>query len=81
MESSGEDTKRSKPTGDIPTAAPDLTPSANTARMHAQAAAVHIPFLNVEHLMPPKLPSHGEMEGIILTLRKKALVEEYFGDS
>lgn len=81
MASSGEDTKRSKPTEDIPTASSDLTPSTDTARMHAQAAALHIPFLNVEHLMPSQLPSHGELEGIILTLRKKALVEEYFGDS
>ncbi|KAJ7852826.1 Isy1-like splicing factor [Mycena olivaceomarginata] len=29
--------------------------------------------------IPPKLPTHDEMEAILLALRKKALVEEYFG--
>jgi len=54
---------------------------ADITRTNAQAAAFYIPFLDVEHLLPPKLPSHDDMENILLTLRKNALVEEYFGDS
>jgi len=54
---------------------------ADTTRTNAQAVALYIPFLDVEHLLPPKLPSHDEMENILLALRKNALVEEYFGDS
>jgi pre-mRNA-splicing factor ISY1 len=56
-------------------------PAADASRLHAQAAAAYIPFLDVEHLLPPKLPTHSEMEGVLLALRKKALVEEYFGDA
>jgi pre-mRNA-splicing factor ISY1 len=46
---------------------------------HAQAAAKFIPFLTPEHLMPPKLPSSKEMENVLLDLKKRALLEEYFG--
>jgi len=56
-------------------------PVVDVSRLHAQAAAAQIPFLDVEHLLPPKLPTHSEMEGVLLALRKKALVEEYFGDA
>ena len=49
------------------------------AYQHAQAAASYIPFLATENLLPPKLPTHGDMEELLLELRKKALVEEYFG--
>ena len=48
---------------------------------HAKATAAYIPFLTAEYLLPPKMPSHEEMEQFLLDLRKKALVEEYFGDS
>jgi pre-mRNA-splicing factor ISY1 len=48
---------------------------------HARAAAAYIPFLDADSLLPPKLPTREEMEGVLLDLRKKALVEEYFGDS
>ena len=48
---------------------------------HAKATAAYIPFLSAEYLLPPKMPSHEEMEQFLLDLRKKALVEEYFGDS
>ncbi|KAJ3512645.1 hypothetical protein NMY22_g15269 [Coprinellus aureogranulatus] len=51
------------------------------ARMHAEAAAAYIPFLTADNLLPPKLPSREEMEGVLLDLRKKALVEEYFGEN
>ena len=47
---------------------------------HARAAAAHIPFLTPEMLMPPKMPKTEEMEKVLLDLRKKALVEEYFGN-
>jgi pre-mRNA-splicing factor ISY1 len=49
------------------------------ARAAAMAAASFIPFLTVEHLLPPKLPTREEMDGVLLGLRKRALVEEYFG--
>lgn len=45
---------------------------------HARAAAAFIPFLTPENLLPPKLPTREEMEGVLLNLRKQALVEEYF---
>jgi pre-mRNA-splicing factor ISY1 len=50
-----------------------------TAATHARAAAAYISFLSAEELMPPKLPTREGMEEILLGLRKKALVEEYFG--
>jgi pre-mRNA-splicing factor ISY1 len=49
------------------------------AFVHAQAAAAYIPFLSAESLAPPKMPSRQEMESVLLDLRKKALVQEYFG--
>lgn len=83
MESGGDDPKKAK-AETTKTAGPEAlqsTVDADASRMHAQAAAAYIPFLDVEHLLPPKLPSHDEMEGVLLALRKKALVEEYFGDA
>lgn len=50
------------------------------AAVHARAAAAYIPFLTAEMLMPPKMPTTEEMEKVLLDLRKKALVDEYFGD-
>ena len=50
------------------------------AAVHARAAAAYIPFLTPEMLMPPKMPTTGEMEKVLLELQKKALVEEYFGN-
>lgn len=79
MGSGTEDSKRAKIsdlTVELPT-----TSDVDTARIHAQAAAAYIPFLDVEHLLPPKLPTHDEMEGVLLALRKKALLEEYLGDT
>ena len=79
MGSGTEDSKRVKIsdlTVELPT-----TSDVDTARIHAQAAAAYIPFLDVEHLLPPKLPTHDEMEGVLLALRKKALLEEYLGDA
>ena len=48
--------------------------------MHARATAMYIPFLSAEQLVPPKLPTREEMEQFLLDLRKRALVEEYFGE-
>ena len=50
------------------------------AAVHARAAAAYILFLTPEMLMPPKMPTTEEMEKVLLDLRKKALVEEYFGN-
>jgi len=50
------------------------------AAAHARAAAAYIPFLTPEMLMPPKMPTTEELEQVLLDLRKKALVEEYFGN-
>ncbi|ETW77540.1 hypothetical protein HETIRDRAFT_421663 [Heterobasidion irregulare TC 32-1] len=47
---------------------------------HARAAAAYIQFLEPENLLPPKMPSKEEMEGVLLELRKRALVDEYFGN-
>lgn len=56
--------------------------SANDAAvLHAHTTAAYIPFLSPGDLLPPKMPSVQEMEQFLLDLRKKALVEEYFGDS
>jgi pre-mRNA-splicing factor ISY1 len=59
------------------------TPSAilekDSTLVHAQNIASYISFLKPEHLLPPRLPSREEMEALLLDLRKKALVEEYFG--
>ncbi|KAG7096098.1 hypothetical protein E1B28_006774 [Marasmius oreades] len=76
-ERSSEDTKRAKTTG--MSAASVVSAVSDPAVAHAQAAAAYIPFLEAEILMPPKLPTRQEMEDILLDLRKKALVEEYFG--
>ncbi|ESK85594.1 pre-mrna-splicing factor isy1 [Moniliophthora roreri MCA 2997] len=67
-------TKTGAPSGAVVSAIPD------PAVAHAQAAAAYIPFLDAAMLMPPKMPTRQEMEDVLLDLRKKALVEEYFGN-
>lgn len=66
------------------TAAPsngvDSSPSEDVVLRSAQAAAAFIPSLSPQDLLPPKLPTKEELEGVLLDLRKKALVEEYFGE-
>jgi pre-mRNA-splicing factor ISY1 len=49
------------------------------AMQYARMVAAHVTFLDSESLLPPKMPTREEMEGVLLGLRKKALVEEYFG--
>lgn len=41
----------------------------------------HIPFLNPEHLQPPKMPTKEELDRVLLGLRKQVLLEEYLGDT
>ncbi|KIK67688.1 hypothetical protein GYMLUDRAFT_36419 [Collybiopsis luxurians FD-317 M1] len=67
------------------TAAPNTVTStpadqSKSALLHAQTAASYIPFLSAESLLPPNMPTRVEMEQILLELKKKSLVEEYFGD-
>ena len=57
------------------------TDAQKQAYLHAQAAASYIPFLSPEDLLQPKMPTRQEMDQVLLELRKKALVEEYFGNS
>jgi len=79
-ESDGELVKRSKPDAPVPISNAPQADTGATAFAHARAAATYIPFLSVESLLPPKMPTKGEMEGVLLELRKRALVEEYFGN-
>lgn len=58
-----------------------LTKAEAQAYAHAHAAATFIPFLRPEDLVPPKMPTRDEISQVLLALRKKALVDEYFGDS
>lgn len=51
----------------------------DVTKSHAQAIASHISFLDVDILAPPKMLSRDETEQVLLELRKKALVAEYFG--
>lgn len=52
----------------------------DTALLHARTTSAYIPFLDASDLVPPKMPTTQEMEKFLLDLRKKALVEEYFGE-
>ncbi|KAJ3771956.1 Isy1-like splicing factor [Lentinula raphanica] len=70
--------KRSVLKSFIPGTAP--ADQSQQAILHAQTAASYIPFLSVEHLSPPKMPTRVEMEQVLLQLKKQALVEEYFGN-
>ncbi len=79
MAADSEVAKRAKTDG----AASHHPPGASTEEamlVHAKRTAAFIPVLSPEILMPPKLPTREEMEAYLLELRKKALVEEYFGD-
>ncbi|PFH48333.1 hypothetical protein AMATHDRAFT_76785 [Amanita thiersii Skay4041] len=80
MTSEGDEVKRTKTDGTMTTSAPPAVSDKDPAFAHAQAAAAQISFLQVGHLLPPKLPTREEMESILLDLRKTALVAEYFGD-
>nr|GAT60890.1 predicted protein [Mycena chlorophos] len=60
---------------------PDANSPTGQVLAHARLAAAYMPFLSPSLLVPPKLPSTAEIEGVLLALRKKALVEEYFGEA
>lgn len=76
-----DESKRSKTEGDTASSITQTSGSTtDSVLQHAQTAASFIPFLKAEHLQPPKMPSREEMETVLLQLRKKALVEEYFGE-
>ena len=78
-----EASKRPKKDGSMSSPQPATGLNVNEdspAVAHARAAAAYIPFLTPEMLMPPKMPTAEEMEKVLLDLRKKALVEEYFGN-
>ncbi|KAI0791479.1 Isy1-like splicing factor [Irpex lacteus] len=66
-------------TGTYGNGATAATPDA-TALQYARTTAAYIPFLSADDLVPPKMPTQQEMEKFLLDLRKKALVEEYFGE-
>ncbi|KAF7312201.1 hypothetical protein MIND_00233000 [Mycena indigotica] len=59
---------------------PDANSPVAQTLVHARVAAAHMTFLSPSLLIPPKLPTTAELETVLLALRKKALVEEYFGD-
>ncbi|KAG6380414.1 Isy1-like splicing factor [Boletus reticuloceps] len=78
---SPENTKRPKSSKtDVTQQAVIPTPAPTSMQAHAQLAASHISFLSTEDLLPPKMPTREEMEGVLLQLQKEALVNEYFGD-
>ncbi|KAJ7601090.1 pre-mRNA-splicing factor ISY1 [Mycena floridula] len=79
QEETTSDPKRTKTTT-VEVASTATDAASNPAYAHAQAAASYILFLDAESLVAPKMPTRSEMEEVILGLRKKALVEEYFGD-
>lgn len=77
-EQNNSSSKRTKTSTTTPSAA---EPAVSTLLPSAQAASAFIPFLSPEDLLPPKLPTREEMEEVLLGLKKRALLEEYFGDS
>jgi len=74
-----DNAKRSKTDSAPVDAAP--TPSQHSMQANAEMAAMYIPFLSPKDLLPPKLPTREEMEGVLLRLQKEALVNEYFGEA
>ncbi|KZS88152.1 Isy1-like splicing factor [Sistotremastrum niveocremeum HHB9708] len=73
-----EQSKRQKTDSAAPSA--PQADQQDPAFQSAVAIASYIPFLSPEELLPPKLPTREEMEQVLLELRKRALVEEYFGE-
>ena len=76
---SSEVVKRAKTGAPSPPTSGDA-PTEDVMLAHAKRTAAVIPVLSTEMLVPPKLPTREEMEAFLLELRKKALVEEYFGN-
>jgi pre-mRNA-splicing factor ISY1 len=80
MDGSRDESKRTKTEGDLISPVAQTPATKDPAFLHAQTAASFIPFLETQHLLPPKMPSREEMESVLLQLRKESLVEEYFGE-
>ncbi|KAM5533139.1 hypothetical protein V8D89_013187 [Ganoderma adspersum] len=78
--SSSEVSKRAKTDGVPPSADASNLASDEAMLTHAKRTAAYIPILSAEVLLPPKLPTREEMEAYLLELRKRALMEEYFGN-
>ncbi|KZP10627.1 Isy1-domain-containing protein [Athelia psychrophila] len=84
--SKSKKSKTEAPAEEAPAAAAPVTSDTDAKEdadpqvIHARAAAAYIPFLTPADLLPPVLPTREEMEGVLLGLRKRALVEEYFGE-
>ncbi|KZT69169.1 pre-mRNA-splicing factor ISY1 [Daedalea quercina L-15889] len=74
-----EHAKRARTDGQAQNGVDSSVDQREAAMTFARATAAFIPFLSPEELLPPKMPSREEMETFLLDLRKKALVEEYFG--
>jgi len=79
MDDGRDEAKRTKTEGDQISLVAQTSPATDSTLLYAQTAASFIPFLETRDLVTPKMPSPEEMETVLLQLRKKALVEEYFG--
>ncbi|KAJ3932456.1 MAG: Isy1-like splicing factor [Lentinula lateritia] len=80
LEPSPSDKQQKTPASDATISGSTPADQSQQASFHAQTAASFIPFLSAENLLPPNMPTRVEMEQVLLDLKKKALVEEYFGD-
>ncbi|TFY52665.1 hypothetical protein EVG20_g10453, partial [Dentipellis fragilis] len=69
--------KRKAPDGDAAEEPSPAISSEVSKRAKTNGVALIEPTVS-ESLMPPKLPTRDEMEGVLLGLKKRALVEEYF---
>ncbi|KAJ7647480.1 Isy1-like splicing factor [Roridomyces roridus] len=77
----GEYAAVARPTAVAPPPSDQKEENVDQALANARAAAAYISFLTPEMLVAPKLPTPAETEQVLLELRKKALVEEYFGET
>ncbi|EIW78160.1 Isy1-domain-containing protein [Coniophora puteana RWD-64-598 SS2] len=74
----GDAAKRPKSDVAVASTTKEVDPADATAAALA-AAVAYIPFLSPGDLTHPHMPTREEHEQTLLALRKKALVEEYFG--
>ena len=58
----------------------DVDSEADPQRAAANMLVSYAPFFSPEELMQPKLATRSEMESVLLDLRKRAGLDEYFGD-
>ncbi|KZP27656.1 Isy1-domain-containing protein, partial [Athelia psychrophila] len=82
MEVPAEEVAAAAAAAPVATADTDAKEDADPQVIRARAAAAAcIPFLTPADLLPPVLPTREEMEGVLLGLGKRTLVEEYFGEA